>query len=79
MLEFDPATLNDPVALQTDWNPKGKVGSLLIPSHKLVVVNETQLKFQITLVTILISFDFPLSRDNHIMLFKNKRTRPVFF
>jgi len=45
---FDPSTLNDPVAAQTEWIP-AKGGGANFRTHKLVVINPYRLEFQASL------------------------------
>jgi hypothetical protein len=44
---FDPAALNDPVALQTAWNP-AKGGGASFRTHRLVTVDHSRLEFKAT-------------------------------
>ncbi len=46
--EFDPASLNDPVALQTDWTPLEK-GGASFRTHQLSSANPARLEFRPTI------------------------------
>jgi hypothetical protein len=45
---FDPATLNDPLALETDWRP-AKSGGASFRTHKLVAVQPDRIEFRASL------------------------------
>ncbi len=49
LLPFDPASLNDPVAMQTDWTPKNKGGANFL-THKLVAIRPNRLEFKASFV-----------------------------
>lgn len=44
-VSFDPSTLNDPVAMQTDWSPV-EGGGASFCTHKLAVVDSSRLEFR---------------------------------
>jgi len=44
-IDFDPSSLNDPVAMQTDWTP-AKGGGANFRTHKLVSVSYDRLEFR---------------------------------
>jgi hypothetical protein len=52
--EFDPSSIDDPVARKTDWSPAKKGGANFY-SHRLVVVNFNRLEFRATVLAKFIS------------------------
>ena len=42
---FDPASLGDSIAMQTDWSP-AKSGGANFRTHKLVEINSSRLEFR---------------------------------
>jgi hypothetical protein len=58
-VSFDPSSLNDPVAMQTDWTP-AKRGGANFRTHKLVVVNSNRREFRASLGAKLFYFIFLL-------------------
>jgi hypothetical protein len=56
---FDPAGLNDPVALQTAWSP-AKGGGASFRTHRLVSVDHSRLEFKATAGAVVFSLIFLL-------------------
>ena len=56
---FDPASLDDPVAMQTDWTP-AKGGGTNFRTHKLIQIDPNRIEFQATTGARLFYFVFIL-------------------
>lgn len=74
--QFDPASLNDPVALKTNWRP-AKRGGTNFRTHRLVQKGKQQLLFRPTLAAWLVAAAFVGSGPLMAVLFYHRHPFPL--